>query len=93
MFSYSQSNLDAGYVCEWKSGYYVAHNWSSGGIKIASKPAYVVVNGITYKYISSKLVSRSTTWSQVVDYVRANNGIGFQTCSRNLYLINHYEPV
>lgn len=91
--SYTQSYLDAGYVCEWKTNYFIAHNWSSGGIKIASIPSYVVVNGITYKYVSSIKVTRDTTWGQVRDFVYENDGIGFQTCSGSLYLITHYEPV
>lgn len=91
--SYSQANLDAGYVCQWKSGYYVAHNWSSGGGMIASRPSYVVVNGVTYRYVSEQLVSQSTTWGQVEGFVHANGGIGFQTCSGDYYLITHYEPV
>lgn len=91
--AYSQGNLDAGYVCEWRSGYYVAHNWSSGGGMIASRPSYVVVNGVTYRYVSEQLVGRSTTWGQIEGFVHANGGIGFQTCSGSYYLVTHYEPV
>lgn len=92
--AFTQDRLDAGYVCEWQSGYFVAHNWSSGGIMIASKPTYVVVNGTTYKYVSSINVSPNTTWQQVEGYVHANGGIGFQTCSTydNTYIVTHYEP-
>lgn len=59
---------------------------------IASKPSTVVVNGKTYHYVSSKVVSRDTTWDQVEGYVHANGGIGFQTCYGDGYLITHYEP-
>lgn len=82
-----------GSVSEWKSGYYIAHDWSYGGGQIASKPGTVIVNGRSYRYVSSMVVSRDTTWSQVSGFVYANGGIGFQTCYGNGYLITHYEPV
>lgn len=88
----STANAD-GSVSEWRDGYYIAHNWSYGGGQIASKPGTVVVNGRTYRYVSSMVVPRSTTWDEVSGFVYANNGIGFQTCYGDGYLITHYEPM
>lgn len=88
-----QSEIDTGAVVQWKSGYFCAHDWSQGGKMIASKPAYVVVDGVTYRYVSSINVSRDSTWSDVSGFALANGGIGFQTCAGNTYLITHYEPV
>lgn len=88
------ANAD-GSVSEWQDGYYIAHNWSNGGSKIASKPGTVSINGRTYRYVSSINVPRSTTWQEVEGFVHANGGIGFQTCddSTGGYLVTHYEPV
>lgn len=88
----STANAD-GSVSEWRDGYYIAHDWSYGGGQIASKPGTVVVNGRTYRYVSSMVVPRSTTWDEVSGFVYANNGIGFQTCYGDGYLITHYEPM
>ena len=90
---YTQADLDAGYLCEWQTNYFLAHNWSENGKKIASMPTYVVVNGITYKYVSSIKIAKDTLWADYRDFVYENDGIGFQTCSGNLHLITHYEPV
>lgn len=80
-------------LTEWEDGYYVAHSNTSSGQNISGKPGSVVVNGISYHYVSSITVSPGTTWQEVEAYVRANNGIGFQTCnSDGTYLITHYEP-
>lgn len=86
------ANAD-GTLAEWRDGYYVAHNWSSNGKAIASRPKTVVVNGKTYTYKGEQVVSRGTTWGQVEGYVHNNNGIGFQTCVSGGYLVTHYEPV
>ena len=81
-------------VYEWEDGYYVAHSNNSNGSQIASKPNTVVVNGITYQYVSSISVPPGTMWQDVKDFVHANGGIGFQTCqSDGSYLITHYEPI
>ena len=88
-----QAEIDTGAVVQWKSGYFCAHNWSSGGVMIASKPSYVVVDGVTYRYVSSINVARDTTWGEVSGFALANGGIAFQTCSGDTYLITHYEPV
>lgn len=87
-----EANAD-GTLAEWKDGYFVAHNWSYSGIMIASKPTYVIVDGVTYRYVSSITVARGTTWGEVSGFVLANGGIGFQTCQGSGYLITHYEPV
>lgn len=88
------ANAD-GSVSEWEDGYYISHNWSNGGAKIASKPGTVSVNGRTYRYVSSINVPRNTTWQEIESFVHANGGIGFQTCDDRTggYLITHYEPV
>ena len=89
----STANAD-GSTSEWKDGYYIAHSWSSGGQMIASKPNTVVVNGRTYRYVSSITVPQSTTWDEVSGFVYANGGIGFQTCvGGGNVIITHYEPV
>lgn len=89
----STANAD-GSTSEWKDGYYIAHSWSSGGQMIASKPNTVVVDGRTYKYVSSITVPQDTKWSEVSDFVYANGGIGFQTCvGGGNVIITHYEPV
>lgn len=81
-------------VYEWEDGYYVAHSNNSNGSQIASRPNTVVVNGITYQYVSSITVPPGTMWQDVKDFVHANGGIGFQTCqSDGNYLITHYEPI
>lgn len=85
-------DLGAG-LTEWEDGYYVAHSNTNSGQNISGKPGSVVVDGISYHYVSSIIVSPGTTWQEVEDYVHANNGIGFQTCnSDGTYLITHYEP-
>lgn len=89
----NSANSD-GTLAEWKDGYYVAHDWSQNGQNIASKPGTVVVDGRTYRYVSSIVVSRDTTWDEVSGFVYANGGIGFQTCDPSGgYLITHYEPM
>ena len=83
-----------GSVTQWADGYFIAHVWSSNGQRILSKPACVVVDGRTYRYVSSMEVSRDTKWKSVEPYVHANGGIGFQTCiNGGGYFISHYEPV
>lgn len=85
---------DDGSVSEWRDGYFIAHNWSYGGKMIASKPSHVVVDGVSYHYVSSQVVSRQgTDVSAALSYARANGGIGFQTCigDGTYVLITHYE--
>lgn len=89
----STANAD-GSLSVWKDGYYIAHQWSSNGQMIKSKPSTVVVDGRTYRYVSSITVPQSTPWDEVAGFVYTNGGIGFQTCvGGNNVLITHYEPV
>ena len=89
----SSANAD-GSTSVWRDGYYIAHSWSSGGQMIASKPNTVVVDGRTYRYVSSITVPQSTAWDEVSGFVYANGGIGFQTCvGGGNVIITHYEPV
>ena len=87
------ANAD-GSLSVWKDGYYIAHQWSSNGQMIKSKPSTVVVNGRTYRYVSSITVPLGTQWSEISGFVYANGGIGFQTCvGGGNALITHYEPM
>jgi hypothetical protein len=88
----SSANAD-GSTSRWADGYYIAHSWSAGGKEIASKPSTVTVDGRTYRYVSSEVVSRDADANEVLGYARQNGGIGFQTCSGGGYLVTHYEPV
>lgn len=91
--AYGTDEADAnGAVTQWADHYFIAHDWSSNGQRIMSKPAHVVVDGQTYHYVSSRVVTRDTTWSQIQGFAQANGGIAFQTCYGANYLITHYEP-
>lgn len=91
--AYGTEEADAnGAVTQWDDRYFIAHDWSSNGQRILSKPAHVVVDGQTYHYVSSRVVTRDTTWSQIQGFAQANGGIAFQTCYGANYLITHYEP-
>lgn len=91
--AYGTEEADAnGAVTQWADRYFIAHDWSSNGQRIMSKPAHVVVDGQTYHYVSSRVVTRDTTWSQIQSFAQANGGIAFQTCYGANYLITHYEP-
>lgn len=91
--AYGTEEADAnGAVTQWADRYFIAHDWSSNGQRILSKPAHVVVDGQTYHYVSSRVVTRDTTWSQIQGFAQANGGIAFQTCYGANYLITHYEP-
>lgn len=91
--AYRTEEADAnGAVTQWADRYFIAHDWSSNGQRIMSKPAHVVVDGQTYHYVSSRVVTRDTTWSQIQGFAQANGGIAFQTCYGANYLITHYEP-
>lgn len=82
-----------GSCTQWADHYFIAHSWSANGKRIASKPRYVVVDGVKYKYVSSMVVSRDSYFSEIEGFARANGGIAFQTCVPNGYLVVHYEPV
>ena len=91
--SYGTATAPAdGSVGEWQPGYYIAHDWSANGRRIASQPAHVIVNGQVYHYVSSMVVPPDTPWASVSGFVYANGGIGFQTCVGSQRLITHYEP-
>ena len=91
--AYGTEEADAnGAVTQWADRYFIAHDWSSNGQCILSKPAHVVVDGQTYHYVSSRVVTRDTTWPQIQGFAQANGGIAFQTCYGENYLITHYEP-
>lgn len=91
--AYGTEEADAnGAMTQWADRYFIAHDWSSNGQRILSKPAHVVVDGQTYHYVSSRVVTRDTTWSQIQGFAQANGGIAFQTCYGANYLITHYEP-
>lgn len=82
----------SGALTQWADNYFIAHDWSANGKRIASRPAHVVINGTTYHYVSEKVVSRDTYFDDTKAFCYANNGIAFQTCYGANYLITHYEP-
>lgn len=91
--AYGTAEADAnGALTQWADNYFVAHNWSANGKRIASRPAHVIINGTTYHYVSEMVVSRDTYFDDVEAFCYANNGIAFQTCYGANYLITHYEP-
>ena len=81
-----------GSVGEWQPGYYIAHDWSVNGQRIASKPTHVIVDGQIYHYVSSMIVPPETTWDVLSAFACVNGGIGFQTCYGADRLVTHYEP-
>lgn len=93
--SYTAPRLAAGYLCEWRESYFVAHDYTSSGEMIKSKPTYVVIDGVTYKYKSSQLIATTTYLEEIDAYYTAlaNNGVCFQTCSGSKYLLVFYYPV
>ena len=82
----------SGALTQWADNYFIAHNWSANGKRIASRPAHVIINGTTYHYVSEMVVSRDTYFDDTKAFCYANNGIAFQTCYGANYLITHYEP-
>lgn len=92
--AYGTAEADAnGALTQWADNYFVAHNWSANGKRIASRPAHVIINGTTYHYVSEMVVSRDTLFDDTIKaFCYANNGIAFQTCYGANYLITHYEP-
>lgn len=83
---------DSGALTQWADNYFIAHDWSANGKRIASRPAHVIINGTTYHYVSEMVVSRNTYFNDTKAFCYANNGIAFQTCYGANYLITHYEP-
>lgn len=91
--AYGTAEADAnGALTQWADNYFIAHDWSANGKRIASHPAHVIINGTTYHYVSEMVVSRDTYLDDVEAFCYANNGIAFQTCYGANYLITHYEP-
>ena len=85
------ANAD-GSTAKWVDGYYVAHSWSEGGKRIASKPQHVVVDGKSYHYVSSEIISLDSDADSAISYAHQNGGIGFQTCvGNNNAILTHYE--
>lgn len=85
------ANAD-GSTSKWTDGYYIAHSWSEGGKRIASKPQHVVVDGKSYHYVSSEIVSLDSSADDAVSFAHQNGGIGFQTCvGNNNAVVTHYE--
>lgn len=82
----------SGALTQWADNYFIAHNWSTNGKRIASRPAHVIINGTTYHYVSEMVVSPDTYFDDVETFCYANNGIAFQTCYGANRLITHYEP-
>lgn len=81
-----------GALTQWADNYFIAHNWSANGKRIASRPAHVIINGTTYHYVSEMVISPDTYFDDVEAFCYANNGIAFQTCYGANRLITHYEP-
>lgn len=69
----------------------------TNGQTIASRPTYVVVDGVTYRYVSELLRPIGSSYSDIQSWATANGGIAFQTCDystgQKMALIIHYEPV
>lgn len=82
----------SGALTQWADNYFIAHDWSANGKRIASRPAHVIINGTTYHYVSEMVVSRDTYIDDIKAFCYANNGIAFQTCYGANYLVTHYEP-
>ena len=86
-----------GSLSQWKPGYYIAHDWSANGKRIAAlgSGSKVEINGIYYQYVSQMSVElASTRYYDVINFANANNGIAFQTCIGNGWaVIKHLEPI
>lgn len=88
----------SGGVTEYFDNYYVAHrSTGTNGQTIASRPTYVVVDGVTYRYVSELLRPIGSSYSDIQSWATANGGIAFQTCDystgQKMALIIHYKPV
>lgn len=84
-----------GRLTQWYDNYFIAHDWSINGQRILSTPPFVVVNGVTYKYIDCKAFSRQCSFpADIKPFAFRNGGIAFQTCyGPTQVLVTHYEPV
>ncbi len=97
--SYSRGQyLDAsGGVTEYFDDYFVAHrSTGTAGQTIASRPATVTVDGVTYRYVSERIAEIGSPYSEIKGWATANGGIALQTCDyttgRQMALVLHYEP-
>ena len=85
----------SGGVTEYFDNYYVAHrSTGTNGKTIASRPPYVVVDGVKYQYVSERHAAVGSDYNLIKDWATANSGIAFQTCEPDgSVLVTHYEPV
>lgn len=85
----------SGGVTEYFDNYYVAHrSTGTNGQTIASRPTYVVVDGVRYQYVSERHAAVGSDYNLIKDWATANGGIAFQTCEPDgSVLVTHYEPV
>lgn len=85
----------SGGVTEYFDNYYVAHrSTGTNGQTIASRPTYVVVDGVKYQYVSETHAAIGSDYGLIKDWATANGGIAFQTCEPDgSVLVTHYEPV
>lgn len=85
----------SGGVTEYFDNYYVAHrSTGSNGQTIASRPTYVVVDGVKFQYVSERHAAVGSDYGLIKDWATANGGIAFQTCEPDgSVLVTHYEPV
>lgn len=89
----SSSAPDDGSVGEWADGYFIAHDWSANGERIAACPTYVEVDGQLYRFVGSTTFTRDTYYEDGPEqFTHADGGIGFQTCYGSVYLVTHYVP-
>lgn len=80
-----------GSVSLWRDNFYVCHSWAPGGKRIASKPDYVVVDGVEWEYDDAILVTRDTDPYWAIDWGAAAGGPVFQTCSGPYYMLVRYH--
>lgn len=81
-----------GSLTRWKPGYFIAHDWSEAGKRIASMPSVVVVDGMRYALDDVLSVPKYTLWDEVAEWATGGGHISFQTCSQGQYLIVRYAP-
>lgn len=55
----------SGALTQWADNYFIAHDWSANGKRIASRPAHVIINGTTYHYVSERESSAETHTSTI----------------------------
>lgn len=92
---WTESAAADGSVTQWADRYFVAHSWSANGKRIASKPRYIVIDGVKYQYIDCRIMSNQVKYHRDIEpFAVRNNEIGFQTCyGKDQILVTHYERV